>query len=262
MDRVIIKKANEDKLIEVVDLGNGLHIKAFEDSDLEYGPYYVAVFKDDIELSQYRSYPLSTMEEVDREIESRVELEEIRNIESTESISDPTENQEIVKWIEENSWFMSDDDNAVTTRDHGNTGNESPGNEDIEEANRIVRILREKYPDYNFHPDIVDEWVQIEWYPKNKSNANRDRIIMKDLRKKSEELYLLYPETNDDEINPHQPQKGKSPLPRFKDKRRKLRNEPNGIQQQMQEGMEGYRNVTRGPGTENSYPIPGAAEGW
>ena len=88
-----------------------------------------------------------------------------------------------------------------------------------------------------------------------------DKIIIKDLIKKSEEVYLLYPETNDDEINPHQPPKGKSPLPRFKDKRRKLRNEPDGVHQVLLDGLGGDRNQFRGPGTENSYGI-GVVPGW
>jgi hypothetical protein len=89
-----------------------------------------------------------------------------------------------------------------------------------------------------------------------------DRVILKDFRKQSEQVHLLYPETNDDEINPHQPKKDRSPHPRFVDKKRKLRPEPYGISEQMQEGMEGTRNQFRGMGTEESFGGTGEPAGF
>lgn len=89
-----------------------------------------------------------------------------------------------------------------------------------------------------------------------------DKVILKDFRKQSEQVHLLYPETNDDEINPHQPKKDRSPHPRFVDKKRKLRNEPSGIHEVLLDGMSGERNQWKGMGTDNSYNIPGAPNGW
>jgi ribosomal protein L37AE/L43A len=50
---------------------------------------------------------------------------------------------------------------------------------------------------------------------------------------------------------------------KFKLKRRRFRNEPDGIHQRMQEGMEGDRNKFRGMGTEESFMAnTGEPAGW
>ena len=77
-----------------------------------------------------------------------------------------TQNTKILKYIESISYFTVDEDNMVSTREHGDVGNETPGVEDIKEANRLLGILIEKYPNYKFVPEIIDEWVSIEWLKK------------------------------------------------------------------------------------------------
>lgn len=68
-----------------------------------------------------------------------------------------------------NTWFTVEDDEldplsfGLSTREHGDVGEEMPGRADIDECNRIYSKLREKFPSTSikFHREVVDEWVWL-----------------------------------------------------------------------------------------------------
>jgi hypothetical protein len=73
--------------------------------------------------------------------------------------------EEIKKTIGQ-TWFTEDGCDSslisLSTRDHGDVGNEEPGSRDISEAKRIIKILREAYPHLFIDGDTCDEWVSVE----------------------------------------------------------------------------------------------------
>lgn len=65
------------------------------------------------------------------------------------------------------TWFDIDsepDDEVIllATRENGNVGDEVPGKEDLDEANRIKKLIQTKFPELEVEIEIVDEWVHIE----------------------------------------------------------------------------------------------------
>jgi hypothetical protein len=64
------------------------------------------------------------------------------------------------------TWFDEDcvcsDLISISTRDHGDVGGECPGDKDIIEARRIIKILKEAYPNLYVTGDTCDEWVSVE----------------------------------------------------------------------------------------------------
>jgi hypothetical protein len=72
--------------------------------------------------------------------------------------------EEIKAFVKENSYFELDCDNedelAFITRENGNVGDETPGNEDLVEGRRVVKLINEKF-DITATTDEVDEWVYI-----------------------------------------------------------------------------------------------------
>jgi len=76
--------------------------------------------------------------------------------------------------------------------------------------------------------------------------------------KKADNLYVMYPEMPD-----AKPDIEDSDIKnKFKRKKRRFRNEPDGWEEQMQEGMDGYKNQFKGMGTENSFDIGFTDTGW
>jgi len=53
------------------------------------------------------------------------------------------------------------DDNEImfTTREH--SGDETPGQEDIDDAYKVAKEIKLKWPIYDVNVDIVDEWVHV-----------------------------------------------------------------------------------------------------
>lgn len=71
-----------------------------------------------------------------------------------------------IKNIINYNWEIEEEDNVImlSTRDHGNVGDESPGLKDIKEA---TRIKHELVSVYGFDPKKIDistfdEWVNLE----------------------------------------------------------------------------------------------------
>lgn len=83
-------------------------------------------------------------------------------------------NKEIINYVEEHSWFSLDvneiDYLSFTTRRHGNNYREEYGEEDLEEAYKISKKLKNLYPNLSIDVDTCDEWVNIELTPNHEEN--------------------------------------------------------------------------------------------
>lgn len=68
------------------------------------------------------------------------------------------------------TWFEFDDESQTSisfaTRDNGDVGNERPGRPDLDEAKRIIKELKDKYPALGVNGDTADEWVYVKVYQK------------------------------------------------------------------------------------------------
>jgi hypothetical protein len=71
--------------------------------------------------------------------------------------------EDAIKKIIGSTWFSFEDveseSASLTSREYGSTGEETPGVEDIREANRITRELRAA--GFTVTADVVDEWVIV-----------------------------------------------------------------------------------------------------
>ena len=71
----------------------------------------------------------------------------------------------ILKYIKKyKNWNVDDSDDQsilISTREHGNTYAEEPGQEDIDEAKKIIKDLKNKFNDIKIVPEIVDEYVTL-----------------------------------------------------------------------------------------------------
>ncbi len=52
---------------------------------------------------------------------------------------------------------------SFSTREHGNVGEEEPGEEDIKAAHRVAGDIRHQYDVKNIEVSSVDEWVYLEF---------------------------------------------------------------------------------------------------
>lgn len=50
----------------------------------------------------------------------------------------------------------------LATRDHGDVGDEKPGQEDLAEAGRVGRSIRAQFPTLRATRDVIDEWVDLD----------------------------------------------------------------------------------------------------
>jgi hypothetical protein len=79
--------------------------------------------------------------------------------------------EEIKKIIKRDSWFLLDDDDEddesdylmYTTRRHGNILREEPGIEDVQEGQRVLKLIKDRFWDVvKIELSITDEWVNLE----------------------------------------------------------------------------------------------------
>ena len=71
---------------------------------------------------------------------------------------------EKARQILESSWFSDDGDSeglAFSTREHGDMSKDEAGADDIEEARRLVKKIREECPDLQARIETCDEWTMI-----------------------------------------------------------------------------------------------------
>lgn len=86
-----------------------------------------------------------------------------------------------------------------------------------------------------------------------------DRIIIKN----AEPMDLIYKEMPSEDEELRGPRgRDDDNFKRHKLKRKKLRPEPGGPEELLLDGLGGDRSQFRGMGTEESFSIPGAPNGW
>jgi len=76
--------------------------------------------------------------------------------------------EKVKAFVLKNSYFEDandddeDDDLRFTTRRNGDVGNETPGDEDWKELMRVVRLIRENFPDQTkCFGETIDEWTDL-----------------------------------------------------------------------------------------------------
>ena len=76
--------------------------------------------------------------------------------------------EKVKAFVLKNSYFEDandddeDDDLRFTTRENGDVGNETPGDEDWKELMRVVRLIRENFPDQTkCFGETIDEWTDL-----------------------------------------------------------------------------------------------------
>ena len=78
-----------------------------------------------------------------------------------------TSKESIISHVERISTFVHIEtyENILTfsTREHGNVGEEEPGEEDIKAAYRVAGDIRHQYDVKNIEVSSVDEWVYLEF---------------------------------------------------------------------------------------------------
>lgn len=75
--------------------------------------------------------------------------------------------EDIKEWFNDNGGDFTlhdedDDELSYSSREYGNVGSETPGQEDIRNAIKIKRELSKIYKDINITIDEIDEWVHID----------------------------------------------------------------------------------------------------
>lgn len=75
--------------------------------------------------------------------------------------------EKVKEFVLKNSYFegTNDDEDSelrFTTRENGDVGNETPGEEDWQELIRIIRLLKSEFPDkLKCAGETVDEWTDL-----------------------------------------------------------------------------------------------------
>ena len=81
--------------------------------------------------------------------------------------------EKIINYIHKNSWFQldgdledfeGDDELLFATRQHGNVGDETFGEDDWDEGERLIVDLMREFGNYikGFNLDTCDEWVNLQ----------------------------------------------------------------------------------------------------
>jgi hypothetical protein len=80
---------------------------------------------------------------------------------------DKSLHKKILKFIESTKTYMEvyDEDDTeeilLQTRENGNVGYEEAGDKDIAEAERVQKLIKNKFPDLRVSIEEVDEWVHL-----------------------------------------------------------------------------------------------------
>jgi len=87
---------------------------------------------------------------------------------SNEKGMTPEFSKELQRFMRSNSYLDYEEDVfgesgyvSFATRENGSVGDEEPGEEDLAEAERIQRLLLDRYNDIDVEIGVADEWVDI-----------------------------------------------------------------------------------------------------
>lgn len=68
--------------------------------------------------------------------------------------------ENIIDFMEKNSYLILDDEETLSYSTRQNAmGQENHSMKDMEEARKVVNILRKKYKNFTYEIDTCDEWV-------------------------------------------------------------------------------------------------------
>lgn len=72
-------------------------------------------------------------------------------------------NEDIVKFVEENSWFIIEDvsELSFSSNRYGDPFNEEYGEKDYKEAIRICKKIKKEFRNIEYDIDTFDEWVYV-----------------------------------------------------------------------------------------------------
>lgn len=84
-------------------------------------------------------------------------------------------------WFDDESENVDDDEILLTTREHGDVGNEQWGKEDVNEAKQIIKTITSKFPETQYKIEQVDEFVYLYLKP---SKSERELQEEKELKQK------------------------------------------------------------------------------
>ena len=80
---------------------------------------------------------------------------------------DKSLHKKILKFIESTKTYMEvydeddEDEILLQTRENGDVGYEEAGDKDIAEAERVQKLIKNKFPDLRVSIEEVDEWVHL-----------------------------------------------------------------------------------------------------
>jgi hypothetical protein len=99
---------------------------------------------------------------------------------------------ESVKKVVGRTWFDFEDQEdriMLDTRDNGNVGDETPGQEDVTEGRRLIKALRAAFPLHHCAFEIVDEWVHVDIKKRRKSEREQREEALETLKREGKKLH-------------------------------------------------------------------------
>ena len=72
-------------------------------------------------------------------------------------------NEDIVKFVEENSWFITEDasEPSFSSNRYGDHYNGEYGEKDYDEAIRVCKMIKKEFGNIECNIDTFDEWVYV-----------------------------------------------------------------------------------------------------
>jgi hypothetical protein len=172
-----VAKFKKGDIVSYKSLGNEVY------GEINSDPRYRIGLKNEKDYFEYIVTPIKKWGEPINIRDAYVKLEEPyyetklhdpSKFSKSELAPDPSiktiDSDSILKFIKKyKNWNVdSHDDTSVliSTKEHGNTYAEEPGQEDIDEAKLIIKELKNKFNDIKVEPEIVDEYVTLNILPK------------------------------------------------------------------------------------------------
>jgi hypothetical protein len=115
------------------------------------------------------------------------------HIKCFESFKPENDINDLIKYVENNSTLVlnntKDDETLIfTTRANGDVGSETYSDIDYKECVELVKILKNKFPNFTYNIDTVDEWVNInatkkDFYKNYEPEPNRIGYVLSYMKK-------------------------------------------------------------------------------
>ena len=123
----------------------------------------------------------------------RYEDKKVENLD--EIITNEAKVDKMKEWrkyvLENSSWFEDHSEEEpfnneiiLVTRDNGSVGDEEVGEEDVDEAKKIIKKVVAKYPKTQYELEEVDEWVYLRLMP----NKTKEQLSVEKTQYEQEEI--------------------------------------------------------------------------